>query len=240
MSRSGKAAFRKPEIRTLPAGVVPSGAQFELTFHDLGVVGEHFENCGLTPDGHTWEQAVVEYCDERKFDTHGLEFDSESDLFSVYAASRDALEPVYFAIVELVTDEETLLRVLSELDVEEDSPEELLRLLAIEGTDLSRPMTFEFIIAFRNDSDLKSACQEYDDLGYTCYYDDSLQVAVFHEIYPNLEKLSELHSAVEKVTSQFGGKLEVFSNYDEADEPFEEIEHWVCFTRRPVPPGTHK
>lgn len=238
MSSSKKKTFQKPEIQSLPANVMPSGDQFQLTFHDLGVVGEHFEKCRLTPDGHTWERTVLEYCNKRKLDLSELEFDSESDLFSVYSSARDALETIRLAIVELVTNEEALEGVLSEIDVEEDTPEELLRLLAIEGTDLSGPITFEFIIAFRNNSDLKGACERYDDLGYTCYYDDSLQVAVFHEIYPTLEALSELHDAVVTVARQLGGKLEVFADYDEADEPFEEIEHWVRFTAGSAPPGT--
>ena len=214
---------------------MPSGKQFELTFHDLDVHGEQFTKYGLTPDGHTWERAVIEYCDERKLDISELEFDSESDLVSVYSRSRDALENINLAIVELVTKEDALQNVLCELDVEEDSPEELLRLMAIEGTDLSGPVKFEFIMTFRNDSDLESACQKYTEIGYTCFYTDSLQVGICQEINPDLKALEQLHTSINDVAQNFGGKIEVFSDHDEADESYEELEHWVRYTPDPVP-----
>ncbi len=72
MSTPEKKAFRQPEIREIPAHLTQSGARFELAFDDLDVVREHFAECGLTPDGHTWERAIVEYCDANKLDVSEL------------------------------------------------------------------------------------------------------------------------------------------------------------------------
>ena len=224
-------AFQPPQIRKIPTHLMPSGSRFELTFHDLDIAREQFTQRGLTPDGYTWERAVIGYCDECKFDISELEFDSESDLLSVYSRSRDSLENVNAAIVQLVTDTEALQKVLCGLDVEEDSPEELLRLMAEEGTDLSGPVKFEFIIDFRDDSDRMSACQKYTELGYTCFYSDSLDVGICHEIYPDLKKLEELHSSINEVAQSFRGTIEVFSDHDEADETLDELENWVPYLR---------
>lgn len=240
MSTPKKEVFQQPEIKKIPVHLMRSGKRFELTFCDLDVVREHFTKCGLTSDGHTWERAIVEYCDEIKLDINELDFDSESDLLSVCSRSRDSLENISTAIVTLVTNEEALQNVLCGLDVEEDSPEELLRLMAIEGADLSGPVKFEFIIVFLNDSDLKSACQKYTELGYTCFYDESLQVGICHEIYPELEKLEELHSSINDVARDFGGNIEVFSDHDEADETLGELEDWVRYRLGSVPPDTSK
>ena len=238
VSTPKKGAFQQPEIRKIPAHLMPSGNRFELTFDDLDIVREHFGNYGLTPDGHTWERAIVEYCDEIKLDISELEFDSESDLLSVYSRSRDSLENISDVIVKFVADEEALQNVLCGLDVEEDSPEELLRLMAEEGADLSGPVKFEFIIVFPDDSDLKSACQKYTELGYTCFYSDALQVGICHEIHPDLEKLGELHSSINDVAQDFGGKIEVFCDHDEADETLDELEDWVRYRPGPLPPDT--
>lgn len=220
--------------------LVQSGKRFELTFHDLDVVREHFAKCGLTSDGHTWERAIVEYCDANKLDISELEFDSESDLLSVYSRSVDSLENINAAIVDFVTNEEALQNVLCGLDLEEDSPEELLQLMAEEGTDLSGPVKFEFIIAFLDDSELNSACQKYTELGYTCFYDNALQIGICHEIYPDLKRLEDLHSLINDVAQDFRGNIEVFSNHDEADETFEELEDWVRYRLGPVPPDFSK
>ena len=85
MSAPKKRSFQPPEIKEIPAHLMRSGRRFELTFGDLDIVREHFSKCGLTPDGHTWERAIVSYCDESKLDISELEFDSESDLFSVFS-----------------------------------------------------------------------------------------------------------------------------------------------------------
>ncbi len=226
-------AFQQPEIRRIPAHLVQSGNHFELTFRELDVVREHFTKRGLVPDGHTWERAIIEYSEENDLDVSKLDFDSESDLFSVYSETRDSLEKLAAIIVEFVTDEEALPNVLRRLNVEEDSPEELLQLMKEEGTDLSRPIKFEFIILFDDESDLKSACQRFAEHGYICFYSDSLQVAICHEIFPDLEELEELHRAINDVAQEFGGSIEVFSDCDEADEPLEELENWVRYRLDP-------
>lgn len=231
-------AFQQPEIKKLPRHLTQSGRRFELTFYDLDVVQEHFIRCGLTPDGHTWERAIVEYCNTSRLDISESEFDSESDLLSVYSRSRESLEKINAVVVEFVTNEEALLNVLCGLDVEEDSPEELLRLMAIEETDLSGPVKFEFIIVFPDDSVRNSACQKYTELGYTCFYDDCLQVGICHETYPDLKNLNELHSSIDDVAKGFGGNIEVFCDHDEADETLEELENWVQYRSGPVPPDT--
>ncbi len=214
-----------------------SGKRFELTFQDLDIVREHFTKCGLTSDGHTWERAIVEYCDKYKLDIGELEFDSESDLLSVYSKSRESLEKINAVIVEFVTNEEALQNVLFGLDVEEDSPEELLRLMAEEGSDLSGPVKFEFIIDFPDDSDLMSACQKYTELGYTCFYSNALEVAICCEIAPDLKKLEQLHGSINDVAQDFGGKIEVFSDHDEADETLEELDDWVRYRLGSALPG---
>lgn len=235
-----KKTFEQPDIKKIPTHLAQSARRFELIFHDLDVVREQFTKCGLTPDGHTWERAVVGYCDECKLDIRELEFDSESDLFSVYSKSRDSLEEVGAVIVELVANEQALQNVLHGLDVEEDSPEELLRLMGEEGTDLSGPVTFEIIITFPDDSKLNGACQKYTELGYICYYDDALQVGICHEIHPDLKNLEALHSSINDVAQNFGGTIEVFSDHDEGDESYEELEDWVRYRLGPVPLDTQK
>ena len=233
-----KSAFQQPEIKKIPTRLVQSGKRYELTFHHLDIVREHFAKYGLTSDGHTWERAIVAYCDEVKLDISELEFDSESDLLSVSSKHRDSLENMGAVILEFVTNEEVLQNVLCGLDVEEDSPEELLQLMAEEGADLSGPVKFEFIIVFLDDSDLRSACQKYTELGYTCFCDDALQVGICHEIRPNPRKLGELHTSINEVAQEFGGRIAVFSDHDEADETFEELEDWARYSLGPVPPGT--
>ncbi len=218
---------------------MPSGKHFELTFHDLDVHREQFANFGLTPDGHTWERAVIEHCGASGLDISELKFDSESDLFSVYSRFRDALENIKLAIVELVTREEALQNALCEPDVEEDSPEELLRLMAIEGTDLSGPVKFEFIMAFRNDIALKSACRTYTEVGYMCFYND-LEVAICLETQPDLQRLNELHSSIDGVARNFGGNIEVFCDHDDTDETLDELENWVRYTSGPAPTDTQE
>ena len=122
------------------------------------------------------------------------------------------------------------------LTLRRDSPEELLQLMAEEGADLSGPVKFEFIVVFLDESDLRSACQKYTELGYTCFCDDALQVGICHEIRPR--KLGELHSSINEVAQGFGGKISVFSDRDEADETFEELEDWARYSLGPVPPDT--
>lgn len=241
MSSSKKAAFHQPEIKKIPAGLMPSGMQFELTFRDLDVRREQFAKFGLTPDGHTWELAVIAHCNENELDISELEFDSESDLFSVFSKSRDSLESISLAIVELVTEEEALQSALCEVDVEEDSPEEVLRGMAIEGRDLSGPVKFDFIMHFRNDSDLKLACQKSTELGYTCFFDDAQQVAICHETWPDLTRLSELHRSIDDVAKEFGGKIEVFLDHDdETDDSYEELDGWALYNSGPVPTDSHQ
>ena len=239
-SKPKKEAFQQPEIKKIPKHLMQSGEQYELTFHDLDVARKHFTKCGLTPDGHTWERAVVEYCEQSKLDIRELEFDSESDLLSVYSRSRQSLEKISAAVVEFVTNEEALLNVLRELDIEEDTPEELLRLMAIEGTDLSGPVKFEFIIVFPDDSARSSACQKYTELGYTCFHDEDQQVAICHEVHPDLKNLTELHRSIDDVARNFGGNIEVFCDHDEADETLDELENWVQYSLGTAPPDTEE
>ena len=162
-------AFQQPEITRIPAHLMQSGKRFELTFRELDVVQEHFAKRGLVPDGHTWERAIIGYCEANSFDVSELDFDSESDLLSVYSETRDSLEKITAIIVKFVTDEEALANVLRSLNVEEDSPEELLELMREEGADLSSPVEFEFILQFHDESDLESACRKFTEQGYVCF-----------------------------------------------------------------------
>lgn len=104
---------------------------YSLGISDLEKFENVFEDNNVALNGHSLEEVIIEYCKRVSVDIKDLEFDSESDLFCVYARNAETLKPLQQALIKIIDEplllESSITSIEFEEELSDDDFERILR-----------------------------------------------------------------------------------------------------------------
>ena len=214
-----KTQYTRPEItKDMDVG-------YALSFYDLGCREDTFKQFDIIPDGHVWEQVIINYCEDNDIDLSDIDFDPESDLFAAYSENKQKLEEVVVIIDILISKPKKLIKIIKRLDLEDDdelwAPAEFIEDLKENDIDLSRPISIMFDLDFKSVTSAKKAGEICTKEGYQCFIDDRDDEVLFAavvQVIPNTQEIEEKIRYFGDLANKLDGKLSFYDDYnDETD-----------------------
>src|SRR5437868_11509457 len=86
---------------------------YSLAFIDMEPFAEHVRKQGGQGGGYSWEAMVRAVLEMRSVDVSDLEFDPESDMFSVSSSDKKALQTIASIVRQLTEDPSLIVKAMS-------------------------------------------------------------------------------------------------------------------------------